>query len=139
MLKELKSTRQIPSEPFRRWYTDNDNDLVVWLDQYRIRGFQLLVPGSCGRTVITWHETERPMVAGLDDGEGRPGRPKMTPILIHKDTIDVGKVLRQFKGISEELPSGLAELVEHKIAELSSPMKISEQGAERDGPKLAAR
>ena len=128
MLKELKATRQIPGEPFRRWYTDNDNDLVVWLEQHRITGFQLLVPGSCGRTVVTWHEGERPTVAGLDDGEGRPGRAKMTPILIHQDTIDVGNVLQQFKGISEELPSGLAKLVEDELAELSSAKRISEQG-----------
>lgn len=140
MLKELKSTRQIPGEPFRRWYTDNDNDLIVWLDHYRITGFQLLAPSSYGRIVITWHEGQRPTLAGLDEGEGRPARPKMTPILIQHNKINLGKVLRHFQSISGELPSGLTELIEQRIMELKgSESKGSEQNTERDGTKRAAR
>lgn len=129
MLKELKSTRQIPGEPFRRWYGDADNDLIVWLDRYRVIGFQLLVPGGCDHTVITWHEGQGTTVAGLDDGEGRPGRPKMAPILSQPSAIDLDKVVRHFKTISEEVPSGLAALVEHKIAELGLFTKTGGSGA----------
>jgi hypothetical protein len=71
MLREIKSVRQIPREAFRRWYTDNDNDLIVWLDKYRVMGFQLLVPGSGGRTVITWHEAKTCEQGAERDGTKR--------------------------------------------------------------------
>jgi hypothetical protein len=122
-MKEFKSVRQIPGEPFRRWYSDSDNDLIVWLDQYEIIGFQLIVPCSSGRTVITWRKGERPTVAGLDDGEARPGRTKMTPILIDADAVDVDDVIRRFKAVSEDLSPGLAELVAQKIVELAQPAR----------------
>ena len=120
MLKELKSTRQIPGESFRRWYTDSENDLIVWIAQFRVVGFQLLVPGGGGRIVITWHEEKPLSVAGLDDGEGRPGRPKMSPVLIQHAGIDPEEVRRKFRMISDELPAGLVKLVELKLSELES-------------------
>ena len=118
MLKQVKATRQVPGEPFRRWYTDNDTDLIVWLEQYRIVGFELTVPAGIERDVLTWHEGKGPWVAGLDDGEGRPGRPKMTPILTERHGADWTESLRHFRSVAAELPSGLAALVEQKIREL---------------------
>lgn len=118
MLKECHAVRQIPGEPFRRWYNDNETDLVVWLEQYRIIGFQLLVPREGNRVVITWHEGHSPTLAGLDDGEGRPGRPKMTPLLTDCNGSNTAEMMRHFRAVSAELPSGLAQLVEQKVAEL---------------------
>lgn len=46
------------------------------------------------------------------------GRPKMTPILIDVHAVDAMAMVRQFKAISQELPSGLSELIENKIAEM---------------------
>ena len=118
MLKEIKSVRQIPGEPLRHWYKDNESDLIVWVDQYRVVGFQLIVPAADNRHVVTWHEGKGPTVAELDEGEDRPGRPKMTPVLIDVRAVDAMEMSRHFKAISQELPAGLAELIEHKIAEM---------------------
>jgi hypothetical protein len=42
MLREVLMVRQIPSQPFRRWFTDSQHDLYVWYDDRRkdIIGFQ---------------------------------------------------------------------------------------------------
>lgn len=118
MLKEIRATRQVPGEPFRRWYTDGDMDLIVWLEQYRIVGFELTIPAGIEKDVLRWHEGKGLRVAGLDDGEGRPGRPKMTPILTEPHGADWAKSLRHFRSVAAELPSGLAALVEQKMSEL---------------------
>lgn len=123
MLKELRSTRQIPGEPLRRWYSDNDTDLITWLEQYRVIGFQLLAPHQGDRAVVTWHEGRQPMVAVLDDGEGRPGRPKMTPILSESRTIDITEVSLHFAAVSTELPPGLTELVQEKLREVNESQR----------------
>jgi hypothetical protein len=117
MLKEAKSVRQIPGEPFRRWYTDNETNLIVWLDQYRIVGFQLIVPNGNDQAVFTWHEGREVTVTSLDDGEGNMGHLKMTPILSKAHAVDRLAAFRHFKAVSAELPSGLSHLIEQKITE----------------------
>ena len=123
MLKEAKSVRQIPGEPFRRWYIDDGTDLIVWLDQFRIVGFQLIVPNGDVKAVITWHEKRQVTVTSLDDGEGNMGHLKMTPILTKAHEVDLLAVHRHFTAISDELPSGLAHLIEKKFAEVETSIR----------------
>ena len=117
MLKETKSVRQIPGEPFRRWYTDNKTNLIVWLEEHRVVGFQLIVPDGETQAVFTWHEGRKVTVTSLDDGEGNMGHPKMTPILSKAHAVDRMAVSQHFKAVSAELPPGLSHLVEQKISE----------------------
>ena len=117
LLSEIKNARQITGEPFRRWYTNGDVDLIVWLEEYRILGYQLVVPSGLGQTAITWKDGTGMSVAGVDDGEGRPAGPKMTPILTGPEKLQPDAVLQLFRGISEGLPSGLAGVVEQTISD----------------------
>jgi len=32
MLREIRDVRQVSGEPMRRWFSDEDFDLIVWLD-----------------------------------------------------------------------------------------------------------
>ena len=42
MLTEIKGTRQIPGEGRRRWFRDDELDLIVWYEENgAIAGFQL--------------------------------------------------------------------------------------------------
>lgn len=120
MLKETKPVRQIPGEPFRRWYKDSETDLIVWLDKHRVVGFQLIVPNGIERAVITWAEGRGLSLSGLDDGEGRAGCPKMTQVLVKVQSFDGMAASRHFKAVSGELPSGLVHLIEQKIAEVET-------------------
>jgi hypothetical protein len=117
MLRELANARQIKGEYPRRWFTNGPVDLIVWLDGHRIHGFQLITSTNCEQTAITWYRDRGISVAGIDDGEGRPGRAKMTPILTRPGKIDPAEVLELFAAISEELPLGLADFVESRISE----------------------
>lgn len=95
MLKEIKAIRQIPGEPSRRWYKDQETDLIVWSEQYRVVGFQLMVPHGDDRVAITWHEGRSPTLSGLDDGEGCPGRPKMTPLLSDCGSVSLPRMVKE--------------------------------------------
>jgi hypothetical protein len=117
LLSEIKNARQITGEPFRRWYTNGDVELIVWLEDYRILGYQLVVPAEHGQTAITWRDGTGLSVAGVDDGEGRTAGPKMTPILTGPEKLQPEAVLQLFRGISEGLPAGLAGVVEQTISD----------------------
>ncbi len=41
MIVEKKDARQIENEGFRRWFTDDFFDLIVWYENKEITGFQL--------------------------------------------------------------------------------------------------
>lgn len=122
-LREVPNTQQVPGEPFRRWYSNGHIDLVVWLDNYRIIGFQLAVPSDDGQTAITWREDKGLSVANIDDGEQRPQRPKMTPILVSRHGFDATAALTLFKDASDGLPPGLAAIVEREISKADKEKK----------------
>ena len=116
-LKEVKDVQQAPGEPFRRWYTNGPVELIVWLDDYRILGFQLVVPSGHDQTAITWHKGAGLSVADIDDGEGRPMRSKMTPVLLPGGDFDMAAALALFRTVSDGLPNGLAAVVERELSE----------------------
>ena len=42
MLSEIKNARQVPGEGKRRWFRDDDFDLIIWYDDSdTVFGFQL--------------------------------------------------------------------------------------------------
>lgn len=121
MLKEITATKQNPGEPLRRWFADRDMDLIVWIDGYRMVGFQLVFSSDPDHHVIAWHEGKVVTYSGLDDGEGAAGRPKMAPVLIAGHAkVDLEALHRRFMEVASDLPGGIAGLVETKITELRS-------------------
>jgi len=55
MLRELKKVRQIKGEPFRRWFVDEDLELILWYDLDRkLEGFQICYDKLAGTRTITW-------------------------------------------------------------------------------------
>ncbi|MFW5812247.1 MAG: hypothetical protein ACOCWS_04610, partial [Alkalispirochaetaceae bacterium] len=57
MLSEIKPVRQVPGEGFRRWFTDEEMDLIVWYDgedQEQIEGFQLCYDKEVLERALTW-------------------------------------------------------------------------------------
>lgn len=124
-LREIKNARQITGEPTRKWYTNVDIDLIVWMEEPRILGYQLVVPSEHGHTAITWREGSGLSVSHVDDGEGRPARPKMTPLLTGRASINVETVLQLFRKIADDLPHGLASLVEQTLLDSESMKKAS--------------
>ena len=119
MLKEAKPTRQILGEPFRKWYTDHEMDLIIWMsDEFEAIGFQICYQSTAGQKALTWDKQKGFTHSGIDDGESRPGRPKMTPILVADGKVDVIALKERFRRLSRDLPPHIVDLVVQKLEEL---------------------
>lgn len=116
MLKEIVPTRQIPGEPARRWYMDEEMDLIVWFSgSDELLGFQLSYRVGRDERALTWYEGRGYSYDRVDDGEGRPGRYKMTPVLIADGGWEPDFLLGVFLEKARQLPPGIVEFVRGKI------------------------
>ena len=116
MLEETRQTRQIAGEPFRRWFSDRIFDLIVWYaSDNEIIGFQLCYREGTDEHALTWLQGKGSTHKRIDDGEGRPARSKMTPILVPDGTFDRDSVLALFQKESKSLDCELVEIVTETI------------------------
>ncbi len=101
MLVEIPNVRQIPGEDFRKWFVDENTDLIVWFDQprERITGFQLCFDKKSVQRCLTWQKT----------GDGRP-------VLSADGRYSKNRVLRIFNSICEGLPPDLTDLVREALS-----------------------
>jgi|GEM_PF-718869 len=66
MLEELPNIRQIRGEGFRRWFVDEDLELILWYDEEKkLTGFQICYDKLAGNRSVTWKRRI-----------GRDGKPK---------------------------------------------------------------
>ncbi len=111
MLAEIKNARQVPGEGLRRWFTDSDFDLIVWLGEGGgVSGFQLCYDKQTRERALTWKRGKGFLHEGIDDGEA-PGRAKMTPILVPDGEFRKETVLDRFRRESREIDSGVRRFV----------------------------
>jgi hypothetical protein len=97
MLYEIKNVRQIPGEDTRRWYVDENTDLIVWYGPKEdvITGFQLCFDKKSVQRCLTWQRNSN-SGKSLLSADARYSR---------------RRVIRLFDSISEELPEELSTLV----------------------------
>ena len=119
MLIELKKTRQIPGESFRRWFSGDHMELIVWYNEEctDIKGFQFCYQKGQDEKAISWRKGEGYAHTTLDDGEGRTGRHKMSPILLPDGIFDSRSVFEIFQKNSKQLDQDLVAFISHKISE----------------------
>jgi len=118
MLSEIRPVRQIDGEPARRWFSDDCFDLIVW---YRpagaIDGFQLCYDKKGLERAVIWLEGAGLSHHRVDDGEGRPGKRKASPVLTPAGPIDHKALAERFTAHSGLLEEGLARFVLDRLAE----------------------
>jgi len=118
MLREVVPTRQIEGEPRRRWFMDEGMDLIVWSgEREELIGFQLAFKGPDEEKALTWMRGRGFSHHRVDDGEGRPGRYKMAPILLADGRVDAAALAASFRERAGELPARIVELVLARIEE----------------------
>jgi len=118
MLSEVIPTRQIPHEPRRSWFIDDTMDLIVWYrENDTILGFQLCDDKGSDEHALSWFQEKGYAYERVDDGEGHPGRPKMTPVLLQDGVPDVHALLSHFGERSALLPAPLRAFVQAKLLE----------------------
>ena len=98
MLQELQNVRQIRGEGLRRWFTDDNIELILWYDDKRkLEGFQICYDKMAGTRTITWKkvtqaegETKSILVS---DGPYNKAR---LLSLVERSSVSLEKDLRSF-------------------------------------------
>jgi len=122
MLTEIKKARQVEGEPFRRWFTDEYFDLIVWqAPDADIIAFQLCYNKGTEERALTWRQGSGFIHKGVDDGEGRDGYHKMTPILIPDGNFERGPVLHRFFDESYKIDSMLRTFIIERLGDYINP------------------
>ena len=123
MLKEMTKVRQVPGEQRRRWFSSQALDLIVWFDAAgAISGFQLCYDRLNDEKVLNWKIPDHYSHMAVDDGEGRAGRHKASPILVPGGDFRP-EVAEAFRKEAAELPFEIVNLVLAKIVAYRPPEK----------------
>lgn len=116
MLKEAKHVMQITGEPRRRWFDDEDFDLIVWFEPAEeIMGFQLCYDREKKPRALTWTKKHGYKHTGIDNGEHIWGAAKSSPVLIEDGLFDAPSISAKFERDAAEIPHGIAAFVLEKL------------------------
>jgi hypothetical protein len=109
MLSELKDCRQVPGEPRRRWFSDEQFDLIVWYDEEEsVLGFQLCYDKAKDERALTWMAATGYNHRRVDTGEMYGRRTdSLTPVLVPDGVFDPSDVARQFRLRARDLEPNL--------------------------------
>jgi hypothetical protein len=122
MLKEIRDVRQVRGEPRRRWFSDEDFDLIVWIDpENRINGFQLCYDKQTEQKALTWLKDKGYQHSRIDDGDN-PGKMKASPVLEangHFDREGIGRWFRENRG---DVPEEIVGCVYDRIMNFHGPV-----------------
>lgn len=132
MLAEWPSVRQIPGEPQRRWFSDEDHDLIVWESDRRVLGFQLCYDKKGAERALTWTEDHGYSHDAVDNGETQPGTPKRTPILMVDGYFNADRIAQEFLAVAADLPADIVAFVETRIRRFPSSLNRGKTPPEAD-------
>ena len=111
MLKEIAVSSE-DNEPARRWFTDHDTDLFVWLDEDEsIVRFQLCYNKGQSEHALTWTRDQGFSHHAVDDGEEKVMKMKKSPILVQDGRIDYSGVQNLIRDTGRELPAFIYNFV----------------------------
>jgi len=117
MLVEMRSVRQVPEEGFRRWFCDEDLDLMVWYKpDKRVHGFQLCYDKSGQEKALTWFEDRGFSHQGVDSGDETP-LSNRSPMLIEAARFETDRVFSCLSASDKELPPKLRALIRRMLKE----------------------
>jgi hypothetical protein len=120
-LREITSTRQIPGEPHRLWFSSSKLDLWIWCaTDGTPTAFQLCYDKYQRERALTWQNGRGFFHAAVDDGEDEPLRFKQTPVLVTDGSFDATTVLNAFLTSSRNVPPHLVQFVSGKLAEYAN-------------------
>ncbi len=121
MLREMRNVRQVPGDRFRRWFSDETLEIVVWYEpDGAIFGFQICYDPQGEPRALTWTRERGFSHAGVDGGEDKPSANR-TPILRPGAKYDASLLRKAFLASGGGLPAGERAFVEGKLAESVRP------------------
>jgi hypothetical protein len=122
MLKEYTKVSQTRGAPGRRrWFSDDELDLIVWYaDSGAVTGFQLCYDRSGRERAFTWDEKHGMSHALVDGGEQTPLR-NDSPILTPSDVPPDARAAEKFKERASDVEYGIVALVLEKLEAFRRP------------------
>jgi hypothetical protein len=129
VLVEYRNVRQIRGEGFRRWFSDDYFDLIVWYEGFPrrrtgITGFQLCYDRNGYERALTWTRDHGYSHERVDTGEVAGGYLKQTPILVADGVFESGQVAKRFREASKGIDPDIADLVLDKLAECPTSLQV---------------
>ena len=120
MLSEIEDARQIPGEGKRRWFMDEELDLIIWYDDDgSMQGFQLCYDKLEHERALTWRKPNSYQHHAIDSGEPAMGGPKMSPVLVADGVVDSALIEKLFTEHNGEVPKELADTISKIILDYS--------------------
>ena len=121
MLREQQHVHQHEGEHRRRWFHSGEMDLIVWVeDDGGPCGLQLTYDSGesgQGMKVLTWLPESGYSHDSLDEGEDRPFRYKMTPLVVADGVFEHVRVLAHFKAQAGDMPADMRAFVEDRLSQ----------------------
>jgi hypothetical protein len=121
----MENVRQHRGEGFRRWFRDEQFDLIVWYKNSRgfeipdIIGFQLCYDTNGDERAVTWYASGSYTHDRVDDGD-RAGRRDLSPILVSDGVFPAERVAEDFRRASAGIDRRIAELVHDRLVNYTS-------------------
>lgn len=112
MLREIQNCRQVPKEPFRRWFMDQTMDLIVWYTDETLAdlvGFQLCYDKDTKEHAVTWYASGRRSFLSIEDNA--TPMTNSSPILKANGFMNREIVLKKFLAGSQLLEPELVQTV----------------------------
>jgi hypothetical protein len=115
MLREIRDVKQASREPRRRWFSDANFDLILWVDpEDQIIGFQLCYDKESRQKALTWLKEKGYQHNRIDDGDN-PGKMKASPVLEPNGHFDSEGIARRFLENKGDVPEKIADCVYDRI------------------------
>ena len=109
---------QVEHDPGRRWFFDEDFDLIVWQsDDSAVTAFELCYDKSSFERAITWNPEQGYGHFRVDSGEDNPMRNR-TPILVTDGAFPKAEVIARFTQASIDLEPAIRAFVLERLQQL---------------------
>lgn len=119
MLIEHETVRQVEGERTRRYFSDDDFDLIVWSEaDGTIAGFQLCYDKERDERALTWKRGEGYSHERVDTGEVA-GKAK-TPVLVADGVFSASVIAERFNAASTAIDQAVFRFVCEKILSYST-------------------
>jgi Uri superfamily endonuclease len=121
MLTESTKIRQNPGEDFRRWFSDQHFDLIVWQKPNgAVSTFQLCYNKQTDEHALVWHPNRPIEHYRVDSGEPAPTK-NLSPIMVDNSALDLNQLLTNFTTHSAEIDPHIREHVLTTLQAQQSP------------------
>jgi hypothetical protein len=118
MLHEIKKTQQDSSfEGHRRWFSDENFDLIVWLSPHEeIIGFQLCYDLQARERSLMWSKGRGFTQGNIDTGETDP-TVNRSPLFVAGGPIAAEQILKTFEPAARGIDSNISGFIIARLRE----------------------